>query len=325
MKWAVVSGSIFTLLVCPLVVVLMGVSSTFAYASSSGAPQSTPKAYMPYVIRAGHICPEITPSIIAAQIDAESGWNPNAKSPAGAEGIAQFMPSTWKANGIDGDGDGKINVWDAADSIMTQGTYMCSQVDFVKNLINKGKAKGMVVELALAAYNAGGGAVEKYHGIPPYKETQNYVKRIMTLASSEYRPFLNTLTNGDGGKIVTTAMKYLGVPYEWGGTTAKGLDCSGLVQLVFKENGIKLPRVATDQANTGEIIYRGPGSKVPWDLLKPGDTIAFHSSSDKPGFYHHIGIYIGDKKMIHAPKKGEVVKIVGLAWFQSEDWSVSRH
>lgn len=104
-------------------------------------------------------------------------------------------------------------------------------------------------------------------------------------------------TGPTGNDIVQAGKKYLGIPYVWGGTDpSKGLDCSGLIQVVFKEFGISLPRVAADQARQG--------TKVPsLAQAKPGDLVAFGSPVD------HIGIYVGDNKMLVAPRKGDVVKI----------------
>ncbi|GIL36751.1 transglycosylase SLT domain-containing protein [Phycicoccus sp. DTK01] len=99
-----------------------------------------------------------------------------------------------------------------------------------------------------------------------------------------------------GSRAVAAAKKYLGVPYVWGGTTPKGLDCSGLVQLAYREVGVELPRVAADQARQGTAVP---------DLAhaQPGDLLAFNSPVT------HIAIYVGDGKMIAAPKRGDVVKI----------------
>ncbi|PWJ52590.1 NlpC/P60 family protein [Quadrisphaera granulorum] len=99
-----------------------------------------------------------------------------------------------------------------------------------------------------------------------------------------------------GDDIVTDATKYLGVPYKWGGTDpATGLDCSGFTQLVMRENGITLPRTAAQQAKVG--------TEVPSiDQAQPGDLIVLDGAT-------HIGIYVGDGKMIHAPQTGDVVKI----------------
>jgi cell wall-associated NlpC family hydrolase len=99
----------------------------------------------------------------------------------------------------------------------------------------------------------------------------------------------------DGDDVVTDAKKYLGVPYLWGGTDPKrGLDCSGLVQRVFADLGVTLPRTVADQRNAGTAV-------ASMDQAKPGDLLVFGS--------HHIGIYVGNGKMLHAPKSGDVVKI----------------
>lgn len=98
--------------------------------------------------------------------------------------------------------------------------------------------------------------------------------------------------------VVAEARKYLGVPYVWGGTDPqKGLDCSGLVQLVYKNLGIDLPRVSYQQATQGEKVAN-------LDAARPGDLLAFGSPT-----VNHIAIYIGDGKMIHAPRPGENVEV----------------
>jgi len=100
-----------------------------------------------------------------------------------------------------------------------------------------------------------------------------------------------------GDQVVADARRYLGVPYLWGGNDpAKGLDCSGLVQRVYKDLGIDLPRVSQDQARVGTAV---PSLAQ----ARPGDLVAFGTPAD------HIGIYIGNHKMIVAPKAGDVVKV----------------
>ncbi|MEV4514913.1 transglycosylase SLT domain-containing protein [Dactylosporangium sp. NPDC049525] len=100
-----------------------------------------------------------------------------------------------------------------------------------------------------------------------------------------------------GATVVEAAKKYLGTPYVFGGTNPEsGLDCSGLVQRAYADLGVKLPRVAKDQAREGTAVA---------DLAhaRPGDLLAFGSPVD------HVAIYVGDNRMIAAPHAGDVVKI----------------
>lgn len=108
-------------------------------------------------------------------------------------------------------------------------------------------------------------------------------------------------TGGAGGTIgetaVSKAMEYQGIPYLWGGTDpAVGLDCSGFVQHVYRSLGIDLPRVSRDQAKAGTPV-------ASLAEARPGDLIAFGTPVD------HIAIYVGDGKIIHAPRTGEVIKV----------------
>lgn len=100
-----------------------------------------------------------------------------------------------------------------------------------------------------------------------------------------------------GTNVVTAASRYLGVPYTWGGTNpATGFDCSGFVQRVYGDLGYQLPRVASDQAKAGTPVASLADAQ-------PGDLVAFGTPVD------HIGIYVGDGKMMDAPHPGAVVRI----------------
>lgn len=97
---------------------------------------------------------------------------------------------------------------------------------------------------------------------------------------------------------IDAALNQLGTPYVWGGESPGGFDCSGLTQWAFNQAGISLPRTASSQANAGTPVQRSQ--------LQPGDLVYFYSPVT------HIGIYIGDGKMVHAPTSGDVVKISSL-------------
>lgn len=107
----------------------------------------------------------LDPTLFEALVETESNFDPSARSKAGAMGLTQLMPSTAQMLGVK-------NPFDPAQNLQGGAKYL-------SNLIQQ---FGGNVEWALAAYNAGPGAVTKYNGIPPYAETQNYVKKIMDLA-----------------------------------------------------------------------------------------------------------------------------------------------
>ncbi len=102
--------------------------------------------------------------------------------------------------------------------------------------------------------------------------------------------------------VVAEAQKYLGVPYLWGGTDpSKGLDCSGFTQLVYGNLGVDLPRTSSQQATAGRAVASIADAR-------PGDLVFFDYSSSRAGV-DHVGIYLGNGKMIAAPQAGESVKV----------------
>ena len=120
---------------------------------------------------------------------------------------------------------------------------------------------------------------------------------------------LATGSGATGADVVADAKKYLGVPYVFGGTTRSGMDCSGLVQTVFKDLGVTMPRVVPDQADMGVEV----GSLQD---AQPGDLIV-------PKGEQHIVIYVGDGKVLHAPRPGKDVRIVDN-WYHDSDIATIR-
>lgn len=103
--------------------------------------------------------------------------------------------------------------------------------------------------------------------------------------------------------LVQTALRYLGIPYRWGGTTDEdGFDCSGLTMVCYRLNGLNLPRVSRQQYSAGQAISK--------EELRLGDLVFF--ATRKKGIVSHVGLYIGENHFIHAPRTGENVQIESL-------------
>lgn len=100
------------------------------------------------------------------------------------------------------------------------------------------------------------------------------------------------------------AQAQLGKPYIWGGTGPAGYDCSGLVQMAYATAGITLPRTSEQQWSAGPHI--------PADQLKPGDLVFFNPGEQIAGLPGHVGIYLGNGLMIHAPHTGDVIRVTPI-------------
>ena len=138
-------------------------ASPAAGAAPGPLPAFVPAEYAPLVWRAA-AANGLPPALLAALLQAESGYDPRALSPAGAQGIAQFMPATARGMGL-------ADPFDPRQAIPTAARLLSGHLREFGS-----------IPMALAAYNAGGGAVRRYGGVPPYAETQAYVVRILALA-----------------------------------------------------------------------------------------------------------------------------------------------
>jgi len=105
-------------------------------------------------------------------------------------------------------------------------------------------------------------------------------------------------------ELVKTARRFIGIPYRWGGTTAKnGFDCSGLTMVSYRLNGLNLPRVSRSQYQAGRWVAKSK--------LRPGDLVFFATKGGKR--VTHVGMYAGNGEFIHAPRTGKNVRIEKLS------------
>jgi cell wall-associated NlpC family hydrolase len=317
-----------TAVIASAVVGVAGFTGTMGTATGGSlAPDSVPAAFSPWVIKAGALCPQQSPAVIAAQLWVESGFNVDAISSAGARGPAQFMPATWGAWGRDEDGDGTASPGDIADAVMAQGRLMCA----LMGAAARSGFPGDTVSLALAGYNAGWGAVQQYGGIPPYPETTGYVQRVLAKAEEFAAPAAPTGVGGPVGGVgvgadaVRRAAAWVGTPYVYGGGTPAGptvgfcdgsyglldgrcfasrhvgFDCSSLVQLGWWPT-VRLPRTAAGQ-------YAATSAHpVPLTALQPGDLIFYSRGRG----IDHVAMYYDTGKIIEAPSTGQSVRVVDL-------------
>ncbi|MEU3279267.1 C40 family peptidase [Streptomyces antibioticus] len=298
-----------------------------------GGLRGVPAEFRSWILKADEECkqPEMTPALLAAQLYQESKFKTTreeATSDAGAQGPAQFMPGTWATWGRDADGNGEASPWDIGDAVMAQGRMMCSLLKQAKSSGYSGDPRA----LALAGYNAGWGAVQRYQGVPPKSfangETYTYVQLILSTMPRFEGPGLLTVTgSGDGADAVRRASTRLGTPYAWGGggpngpstgfcdgtngylngkcaaENTVGFDCSSLVQYSYWPS-LHLPRTAASQygATSDHAVSR--------QNLKVGDLL-FWSNGGSNGIYH-VALYAGDGNVLHAPRTGRSVELAPL-------------
>ncbi|MFE9576442.1 peptidoglycan DD-metalloendopeptidase family protein [Nocardia sp. NPDC006044] len=289
-------------------------SRGFGSAGGALAAGKVPPELEIWYRRAGSLCPQITPSLLAAQGKQESGFRRGATSPAGAQGLAQFLPSTAVSVNpddgqpyvIDADGNGTASLWDDGDAIIGQGRYMCAIAHKIVQWEAEGKVRGDVTALTLAAYNAGEGAVLASGGMPNQvaahlSETQPYVANILAMEAQYRAPGalgrFDPKEGGGGNQIVEAAHDWLGQPYVWGGggpqgPSGGGMDGPGLTSAaVFaaSSGSVTLPRTAEQQWEAGV--------EVPMGKIQEGDLVF---SAFGPRGPAQVGIYSGNGRMIQA-------------------------
>ncbi|MFD0690937.1 C40 family peptidase [Actinomadura fibrosa] len=300
MKAAATAGAALLSLPLLLIVLLTGGSSASGTATAAaGAPTAyartdIPPAYLRWYLDAASTCPGLPWNVLAAigSIESDHGRSTapgvhSGQNTAGAGGPMQFLATTWNTYGIDGDHDGRKDRYNPADAIHGAAHYLC-------------------------ANGAGNGGHHLYQAIWRYNHADWYVRKV--LAQAHRYATLAPTGSRRGTVAVRAALRWLGTPYAWGGggpsgptygfaqgAGIKGFDCSGLTQYAWAQAGATLPRVAADQYNAGPHIAR--------TALQPGDLLFFATQPNRPATIHHVGIYLGHGRMIHAPQTGDVVRI----------------
>jgi len=119
------------------------------------------------------------------------------------------------------------------------------------------------------------------------------------------RPTAAAAARGDkemGAIAARTAERFVGIPYRWGGeNVVDGMDCSGFVRAVYNLCGLSIPRTSREQFKAGELVTK--------EGLQDGDLVFFGSSEDT---INHVGIYVGSGRFVHAPRRGEEIRVTAV-------------
>lgn len=221
-----------------------------------------------------------------------------------AVGPFQFLPSTFAADGKDGNGDHVADPHNADDAALTAAVYLCGSG---RDLTDRDQLKK-----AIYGYN---------HSDAYVTDVLTWIDRYDTHTDSSGQ--LGTVT-GDVRAVLAAALAQQGVPYSWGGGTAHGkstgsccspggqngqavvgFDCSGLTLFAYAQAGVTLPRTAAAQSGAGRRIPASAG----YSALQPGDLVFYGYIPTADSSIHHVGIYLGGGQMINAARPGTVVRI----------------
>ncbi len=269
---------------------------------SPAARADIPPALLALYQQAAGDCPGLDWSILAGigKVETDHGRSTlpgvhSGENFAGAAGLMQFLEPTFEAvasrHRLPAGGASPPSRYNDSDAVNAAAFYLCDS----------------------------GAPADLHRAIFTYNHSEDYVAQVLTWAV-RYRLAPPTgsgdchtieAPNPAAAQAISYACSQLGQPYVWGGTgpeTSGGWDCSGLVQAAYASAGITLPRTSEEQ------VFIGP--RIPYEQLQPGDLI-FYRHTD--GDVHHVGLYLGAGKMVHAPDVGEPVQI-GEVLFPGNDY-----
>lgn len=248
------------------------------------AAGDVPNAYLALYRSSADRCPGLSWAVLAGVGKVESNHGRTAgPSVAGAVGPMQFEPATWREYAVDGNADGRTDPTDPSDAIPAAADYLC--------------ALGVADDprAALIAYNCGD------TGPRCQAASAGYAATVLAWAARYGAAPLGgpVIAGPVADMAIRAALAQVGTPYVWGGEEPGGFDCSGLVQYAYAAAGLALPRVAQDQHDAGPAL---PGTAT----LVAGDLLFFGSG---PAAVGHVGIYLGDGRMVDAPHTGALVRV----------------
>ncbi|WP_201295309.1 MULTISPECIES: bifunctional lytic transglycosylase/C40 family peptidase [Nocardia] len=276
-------------------------------APSPSAREDIPPELLVLYQQAAGDCPGLDWSVLAAigKVETDHGRSPlpgvrSGENSSGAGGLMQFLEPTFEGvvarHRIPEGGASPPSRYDPSDAVHAAAFYLCDS--------------GAPADLRAAIW--------------AYNHADWYVDQVLDQAA-RYRA---TTPSGGGDcstvaaaspaavQAISFACDQLGVAYVWGGNGPEvngGWDCSGLTQAAYRAAGITLPRTTYDQ------IHIGP--RIPENQLAPGDLVFYGTSDDN---VHHVGLYLGAGKMLHAPTFNEPVQISDYRWPGDDYYAATR-
>ncbi len=290
LKWlAATAAAVTGLSLSFLFLVSAGAVPSEAGTGQGGGPSTLaladiPPAYLALYMGAAPTCPGLPWGVLAGigKVESDHGRShaPGVHSGAnfaGAEGPMQFEPATFAQYAVDGDHDGKLDVYDPADAIHSAAAMLCAD----------GAASGTQagIRQAVFAYNHSGA----------------YVTDVLAWAARYTLPGANSAALA----AIAFALRQVGKPYQWGATGPGAYDCSGLVFAAYAAAGIRIARTT--------FGWRHDGPQVPLSQVQPGDLLFSAGSDGTPTNPGHVVMYLGGGQVIQAPRTGEDVQVDPLS------------
>lgn len=281
-------------------------SSTSGHVNCAKPVEDIPPAFCALYVAAARVCPGLGWSILAAigKIETDHGrldapGVTSGENFAGAGGPMQFLEPTFAGvlgrHALPPGGATPPSRYNPHDAVHAAAFYLCDS----------------------------GAPQDLYKAIFAYNHADWYVRDVLAQAR-KYAESAN-LGTGNCSEIraatpaaliaIEFACAQLGLAYVWGGDgeAEGGFDCSGLTKAAYNAAGIEMPRTAHTQHDAGPLVPAG-------EALMPGDLVFYGTSRD----IHHVGLYIGAGRMIHAPTFGEVVKIGPSRWTGDDYYGATR-